>query len=768
MNPLVPLGGYRIALQIGDEAVREQLADFIRAAGHTLLAAVPDMDAEGDSPCDLLFIDHTMAREHIAALRPQACGHLFMPIMAVLPAEEPSAPWLDAGCDDVLRLPLISAKAQVRIRVLLRLRGQSLAAEQQSIARNHMILDSAIDAVITFDRYGRMLEFNPAAEAMFRYAREDVLGCDLSALLIPADMRERYVSAFTRYLDTGHSQFVGRRAKVKLMRSCGEEFPAEINITRVEAHGRFSFTGFVRDLTQSVRAEAGLAELAAILGGSDEAIIGKNLDGRITTWNNGAELLFGYGAAEAVGQLFTLVLPPEHAIEMRNILLNIALGRRYIDFDAIGLRKNGERIDIALRVSPVRSADGSIIGASTIAYDTTERKRARLAVQQSEERYRSLVAATTSIVWLADGEGRFIAPQASWERYTAQSWPACQGFGWTEMLHPEDRTQMLVDLHNAIHMGALFEDTVRLWHAESRQFRYCVLRAVPVLKSDQSVREWVGTITDVDDSARAETAIREMNLELEQRVAARTADLAAANHELEAFSYSVSHDLRAPLRAIAGFSRIVLDSHGDDLLPEAQRLMHRIGANVERMDALITDLLTFSRMSRMPVTKRLLEPDALMREVAEELCAEQGERQIDLQIASLPSCSADPSLLRQVFVNLISNALKYTRSREVAKIEVSFESDDPLKPPVYFVRDNGIGFDMRYAAKLFQVFERLHSAQEAEGTGVGLALVQRIIERHGGQVWAHAVPDQGACFYFTLERSAAELSLAHPISRPAA
>ena len=313
MNPLVPIGGYRIALQIADQAVREQLAGFIRAAGHTLLAAAPDVGDEDVNLCDLLLIDHTMAREQIAALRPGAYGHLFMPIMAVLPAGEASGPWLDAGCDDVLRLPLIAAKAQVRIRVLLRLRGQSLAAEQQSIARNHSILDSAIDAVVTFDQHGRMLEFNPAAEAMFMYAREDVLGRDLSLLIIPADVRERYISAFRRYLDTGQSQFVGRRARVRLMRSCGEEFPAEINITRVEAHGRFTFTGFIRDLTQSVRAEAGLAELAAILGSSDEAIIGKSLDGRITTWNRGAELLFGYSAAEAIAQAFTLVLPPELA-----------------------------------------------------------------------------------------------------------------------------------------------------------------------------------------------------------------------------------------------------------------------------------------------------------------------------------------------------------------------------------------------------------------------------------------------------------------------
>jgi PAS domain S-box-containing protein len=235
----------------------------------------------------------------------------------------------------------------------------------------------------------------------------------------------------------------------------------------------------------------------------------------------------------------------------------------------------------------------------------------------------------------------------------------------------------------------------------------------------------------------------------EQHLRESTAQLEAANKELEAFSYSVSHDLRAPLRAIDGFSRIVLDEHAPALAPEAQRYLHLVQDNTQQMGRLVDDLLAFSHLSRQPMAKQRVDPADLVQAALQDLHAEQAGRQIDLVIRDMPTCQADPALLKQVWVNLLSNALKFTRPREGAVIEVGAYEEDTH--PVYYVKDNGVGFDMRYVGKLFGVFQRLHKAEEYEGTGVGLAIVQRIVHRHGGRVWAEAKVDQGATFWFTLE-----------------
>jgi signal transduction histidine kinase len=240
--------------------------------------------------------------------------------------------------------------------------------------------------------------------------------------------------------------------------------------------------------------------------------------------------------------------------------------------------------------------------------------------------------------------------------------------------------------------------------------------------------------------------------ELEQRVVERTAQLEAANKELEAFSYSVSHDLRAPLRAATGFSHILLEEYRAHLAPEAQRYLHLICDNVRQMGELIDDLLTFSRLSRQALNKQTVVLADLVRQVLSDLPPMQEGRGIKVAIGDLPPCQADPALLKQVWVNLLTNAVKFSSKRAVSMIAVGCQYEGNTQ--VYFVQDNGVGFDMCYADKLFGVFQRLHRAEEYEGTGVGLAIVQRIIHRHGGRIWAKAAVDHGATFYFTLEGDA--------------
>jgi len=246
--------------------------------------------------------------------------------------------------------------------------------------------------------------------------------------------------------------------------------------------------------------------------------------------------------------------------------------------------------------------------------------------------------------------------------------------------------------------------------------------------------------TDITEQESAERAIRR-----------QAALIEAANKELESFTYSVSHDLRAPLRAIDGFTQILMNEHAPALAYEPRRLLERVSDNSRKMGRLIDDLLRFSRLGRHAVTQAPVDTADLVRQCLDDLAAERAGRQVEIAVGELPPCWADPALLRQVWLNLLANALKFTRARDPARVEVGSSTQDG--ETVYFVRDNGVGFDMAYADKLFGVFQRLHRQEDYEGTGVGLALVQRILHRHGGRAWAEAEPGRGATFSFTLGRS---------------
>jgi PAS domain S-box-containing protein len=384
----------------------------------------------------------------------------------------------------------------------------------------------------------------------------------------------------------------------------------------------------------------------------------------------------------------------------------------------------------------MRDGEGQIIGISSIAHDITEHKRDEQALRELTQ------ALDLAPVLVRDIQDRIVM----WNRgaETFYGYSKAQAIG--AVSHSLLRTQFPEPL-------PLIQERLRStgsWEGELVHRRKdgseVVVSSQWALHRDSQGNPSSVVETNTDLTARkiAERELRDLNLKLEQRVEERTSDLQASNKELEAFTYSVSHDLRAPLRHIVGFSKMLDETCGALLPPEGKHYVQRIQDGTHRMGMLVDDLLNLTRIGRQELKLQIVDLDSIVKDILADLALDTPGRNIEWKIGKLPQVKGDPALLKVVFQNLLSNAAKYTRTRSQAVIEVA------AGPNALYIRDNGVGFDMKYADKLFGVFQRLHRSEDFEGTGVGLATVQRIIQKHGGHIWAEAEPDKGATFYMSL------------------
>jgi PAS domain S-box-containing protein len=380
------------------------------------------------------------------------------------------------------------------------------------------------------------------------------------------------------------------------------------------------------------------------------------------------------------------------------------------------------------------------------------------ALRHGERTWRQLAEAMTNLVWTCTAGGACDFLSKQWLEYTGRTETEQLRDGWLDQIHPNDLALVRAAWQHALQTGGELDLECRIRRHDG-VYRWFKVRAVPVRDAQDQIFKWYGSSTDIHDLRETEAALRESEerrkaeqqvRELNEQLAQRVKDLAAANDELEAFSYSVSHDLRAPLRQATGFVDILRGTSSDQLSPRIAEYLGLIRDAMKRMGVLIEDLLAFSRVGRVELRWNEINLADLVTEVRQTLEPPAEERTVVWKIGNLPHVRGDASMLRQVLTNLLENALKFTRTRPQAELEIGCTTE-PTEY-VFSVRDNGVGFNPEYAGRLFGVFQRLHRAAEFEGTGIGLANVRRIVHRHGGRTWAESVEGQGATFYFSLPR----------------
>jgi PAS domain S-box-containing protein len=574
-------------------------------------------------------------------------------------------------------------------------------------------------------------------------------GSLLRRLMHPDDFRHYQLETLPQYQQTADEQVIERQFRMQhksgawLWFSCVERI-----FTRDSGGAVVQIAGILQDITARWQAEHDLAAsremLQMVLDTIPVTVFWKDRKSCFLGGNKMFTVDAGVASmSDIVGKSdWDMSWRVEAENFRRDDLEVMTSGVPKIGYEEPQTRSDGSIVWLRTNKIPLVNTWGQIIGILGSYEDITERKQMLEALKESEERYRTVVERAWDGIFRADSEGRYTDVNDSGCRIIGYAREEILGRTLQDLLDPADVEDNPIQ-YQQLKAGQVVTNERRLKCKDG------TLLSVEICTQMLPGGELIGLVRDISVRKQAEAAIQELNAALEQRVKDRTAELEAANKELEAFAYSVSHDLRAPLRGIDGFSQAILEDYQDKLDEAGQDYLNRIRRASQRMAQLIDDILGLSRLTRGELTRETIDLSDLTRHISEELTQSHPARAVEFVIDDDVVGSGDSRLMNAVMENLLRNAWKFTAKTDAARIEFGTVDQDGAQ--VYFVRDNGVGFDMAYVDKLFGVFQRLHSSTEFEGNGIGLATVQRIIHRHGGRVWADGALGKGATFYFTLK-----------------
>ncbi|MDD1718213.1 MAG: PAS domain S-box protein, partial [Methanoregulaceae archaeon] len=638
----------------------------------------------------------------------------------------------------------------------------------QANVYNRSLIEASLDPLVTINPDGTISDVNAATAQVTGFSREDLIGTDFSTYFTyPEKAKAGYELVFR----TGSV----RDYELEIQNKNGHVTPVLYNATvyRDRAGKVVGVFAAARDITERKKAEEERVRLAAIVDTTDDAVIGKSLDGYIISWNAGAEKIYGYPAAEALGRPVSMLIPPGQTDDLGQILEKVKEGKPIRHYETVRMRKDGTLIHVSLTLSPIKDWEGRLIGASTIARDITDRKKAEEAIRRANAYNRSLIEASLDPLVTINPDGTISDVNDATVRVTGVRRNELIGTDFSRYFTEPEKAK--AGYEKVFRDGSVTDYGLEIRHRNGQ--------IIPVLYNATVYTDESGAIAgvfaaarDVTERKRAEDALLTAYNELDDRVKERTKELVKANSDLEKeiaerkataeelkkkseelarsnmelqqFAYIASHDLQEPLRAISGFTELLEKRYKGQIDAKADQYINFILEGTKQMHQVIQDLLAYSRVQTKAHEIGLTDMNKAYEQALLNLHGSISQKKAVITAEPLPEVFADGTQMTQLFQNLIGNALKFQRPDITPVIHVDARLNNDKWE--FSVTDNGIGIEPRFTERIFKIFQRLHAKGEYEGTGIGLAICKRIVERHGGEISVESEPGKGSRFFFTI------------------